>query len=72
MNGLVHRREGDVAAALLEDGFQALGLLGAVGEYIHLVAPLYEVGERLLHQFKVLVEKRLGRSVEGYRSMNSR
>ena len=72
MNGLVHRREGDVAAALLEDGFQALGLLGAVGEYIHLVAPLYEVGERLLHQFEVLVEKRLGRSVEGYRSMNRR
>ena len=65
--GLVHRHKRNVITALLEDSLQALCLLGAIGEYIELVATMDEVGERLLHQFEVLMEERLGRGVEVHR-----
>ena len=70
VDSLVHRSEGNIAAALLEDGLQALGLLGAVGEDIELVATVDEVGERLLHQLKVLMEEGLGRGLEGHRGLH--
>ena len=70
VNGLVYRHEGYVTSTLLEDGLQALRLLGAVGEDIELVATSDEVGERLLHQLKVLMEERLRRGFEVHRCLH--
>ena len=70
MNGPIHRLKGYVIATLLEDGLQALGLLGAIGEDIELIPTPDEVGKRLLHQFEVLMEQRLGRCLEGHRSLH--
>ena len=70
MNGLIYRNEGDVIATFLEDGLQALGLLGTVGKDIKLITTSDEIGERLLDQLKVLMEERLGRCLKGHRRLH--
>ena len=60
VNGLVHGHEGYIASALLKDSLQTLGLLGTIGKDKELISTPDKVGERLLYQFKILMEERLG------------
>ena len=70
VQGLLHRRKGDLLApALLEDGTDAVGLLGAVATDIDGIAVGQIAGKAVGHEVEVLVEDGLRRRVELKRSV---
>ena len=55
MEGTQHGHEGDIVAAVVENGFQTVDLLLAVGKYHESVAVAQKVGKRLPYEFKILM-----------------